>query len=290
MSKKLKSLDALDIPNSGFDQIDEELDREKHFVEFMAYLVAGEYEALDNLFMERADLISSNKIKALKILNILAQKKELTETMIFPIKRNEILADGLAYELIEVYEEVVSRAGDFPKIDFYELQDLLPSIVIYYSDFILKQKLEDKYDEVFAKINDKSNFESLVDEQWVCQQDRLLALYYRRKGENEKAEQSLSTYRERFKFDPQKPIKIKTITPDLDYKVEEVFDHWSQIMDDCSKIQKEVGERAGIYEDTCFYFSCDDCCTKDYPVMSLSEYEYFKQWCKDIMWIWKNLK
>lgn len=277
--KKINSLESLPVTSSGLEELNHDFKRDLDYQNHLKQFLNKEYDSLDKFFQERPDLIDSIKTKALFLLNLIATKQKIKAFHISVSGFKPKLADDTAFALIELIKDL----GDDFAFDFYELKSLMPTIVIYYSDYLLKEKFYRTKDlnlleKVRGIIEDDLCFEELVDENLVSQKYRLRALYHRRLANDDKVEENILLYRTHFQVDISKKVSLTKLQA-------EKLPHWdplpagkffAEIYQQAASIQKEVLIRSGIYEDTCFYYQCTDCCKKDFPAVSLAEFLYIK--------------
>lgn len=288
MSEKKKSFELLIDQGSGYDQLIHLSNREKRYQSFLNLFLLGEHKNLEEKFFERPDFIDSAEIKALWVLNLLLLGHDLDEKKVFPFKWNEKVADEIARELVKSYQifykyiEPLKENKSFQEIDLYAFRSFLPTIVIYYSDFILREQIESKYEKLNQILHDPKAFDDLVYEERICQRYRLQAFYYRRIGDEKKADIALVEYRKR--FEPHKleqESEIIGITNIQAYPAKEILNHWHEILEESDQKQKEVLALSGVLADTCFQSKCADCCKYDFPTVSYTEFKYITQWLQD---------
>ena len=277
--QNIKSLDLLPCRNSGLDELLHEEQINKDYLHYLGQFLRSKHQELHEYLEANPHLISTSKIKALFLLNLLVLGQEIKPWHISIRQPNPVIVDSLAYELIELYALLTNNIV-LKSIDFYHYKILLPSIVIYYSDFLLKNSSGEALNEVYKVISDAGNFTILVDESLIAQQQRLLALYYRRIDNKQLAEQHQAKYREAFYPKTSQTIKLNKIAPEKFYSAQEVLPNLSAIYQEVKTIQAEVLIRSGVYEDTCSYFGCSDCCKKDFPTVSLTEFLHILEWIK----------
>jgi len=296
--QKINSLETLPVSSSGLDELNQDFKRDLDYQNYLKQFLNGDNESLDKFFQENPHLIDSIKTKALFLLNLITTKQKVMPFHISVSGFKPKLADNSAFELINLVKEL-----DY-EYDFYELKNVLPTIVIYYSDYLLKEKYfktQDKalLERVRAVIEDDSCFDDLVDEDLIAQKYRLRALYHRRchsegvkrlknpmhqdylstgsfANAQDDVEKNLLLYRKHFKPDLTKKVHLNTILPSRNYEADQVLDNLADIYKEVTDIQEEVLVRSGVYEDTCFYYQCSDCCKKDFPTVSLVEFLYIK--------------
>jgi Fe-S-cluster containining protein len=287
--KKIKSLDSLPVSSSGLDELNQEFSRELACEKYLKQLINGDNEALNNFFQENPHLVDSIKTKAVFLLNLILLGQEVKPYHISVTGLKPKLADDSAWELVNLLKNLEQEIS----FDFYELRGVMPTIVIYYSDFLLKEnffktKNTDILVSVKAVIEDDSCFDDLIDENLIAQKYRLRALYHRRLADyepqaklssHEEAERNILLYRKKFQPDLSKKIILNKLSfeakqPHLVPAPEEDF--FEKIYKEAAELQEEVLIRSGVYKDTCFYFQCSDCCKKDFPTVSLAEFLYIK--------------
>ncbi len=260
---------------SGYDEINREALSDKNYIKFLHLLLTGANAQLNNYLQEHPHLLDTAKHKALFLLNLIVLKQNLQPYHISVREPNPRIVDELAYQLTELYKNIVS-IFKFQEINFYQYKDLMPTIVIYWSDVILREHQDPLIEQVYTELSNDNNFISLVDDNLRAQQYRLLALYYRRQGDDNKAEEQMVKYRESFTPSSGTNYPLNKISPVQSYPAKQVLEHLSEIYKEVSEIQEEVLTRSGVYTDTCFYYQCTDCCKKDFPVVSLTEFLHIK--------------
>lgn len=280
------SLDSLPVSSSGLDELNQEFANDLQYKEYLEDFRAGKNQELDKFFQEHPHLIDSIQVKALFLLNLLATGQKILSFNISVRGSNTELADDCAYHLTELVKDLDSE------IDLYQTKEVLPTIVIYFSDYLLKDKFYRTKDlkvleQAQKVIFDDALFEGLVDADLIAQKYRLRALYYRRvchceelatKQSMQKSEDNIVLYRKHFKPDLSKKINLNKLVPEKSNT--EVFDRdvtfLEKLYQEAAELQSEALIRSGVFEDTCFYFQCSDCCKKDFPTVSLTEFLYIK--------------
>lgn|GEM_PF-5763024 len=287
--KKIKSLDLLKCSNSGLEALLDQTNSELNFKRFFQILLLGNYKDLEKEFHISPDLINTPQIKALYLLNLIVQEVPLKPQHISMRPAQEFILDALAYELIEVFKMLKTHNHSL-EVNFYQYLKVLPSLVIYYSDYLLKDSYWEHREssEALSSILkrvwdylDNSDCWKFMNEDLNSQRHRLTALYYRRSMNKTSAEEALVKYRECFTPDLQAKIKINKLDISKNYSGHQVLENIPSIYTEISSIHSEIMTRTGIDSDSCFYYSCNDCCTKDFPTVSLLEFLYIKNWFKD---------
>jgi len=292
---KLLSLDLLPASDSGLQKILDSENSSRNFHKYLSLFLTAKNQELNNILMENPQLQDSIEIKALFLLNLLALKQSLKPYHISIRKLELTWTDSIAYSLVDLYKAIqknikVDNLTNLFNVNFYDYLPLLPTLVIYYSDFLLKdfywQNIDNKatqkqiLERVWTFIDDEKFFADLIDDNLVAQRYRLLALYYRRLDKSELAEKALTEYRQKYKLDSSKAIKLEKLTTGIAFQKEQMLDNLTSVYQAVSAVQNEIVDRAGIYRDTCFYYHCSDCCKKDFPTVSLTEFLHILQWIK----------
>lgn len=287
MTENIEALDSLNIANSGLDQILNDEEYQRLYIKNLGLFLTEKNQELSNFFKERPDLINNTKTKALVLINKLKLGERLA-AMDISLLPKPVLADSYASKLIKLYADL-RRNIIFEEINFYQFKNIMPSIVIYFSDYLLKEayfnstddQKQEILDKVFMEITEPKNFESLHDEDLKAQQSRLLALYHRRQGNQGKALEHINNYRKAYIPDTKRPVELIKIQGKESYRKEDVLKNLGDIYQEVKDIQEEVLTRTGVYENTCFYFKCADCCQKDFPTVSLTEFLHIKNWLEE---------
>jgi len=284
--KKIKSLDLLNCTGSGLGELLGQVNSELNFKRFFQILLLGNYQDLEKQFNKSPDLIDTPKIKALFLLNLILQGIPLKHHHISMRPSQEFILDALAYELIEVFKMLKAHKHSL-EVNFYKYLEVLPSLVIYYSDYLLKdsywgnqessEALNSILEMVWVYLDD-INCWKFMNQDLNSQRHRLTALFHRRSMNKELAENALVKYREQFTPDLQAKIKINSIDLTQKFSGIQVLENIENIYNEIASIQSEIMTRTGIDLDSCFYYSCNDCCAKDFPTVSLLEFLYIKNW------------
>lgn len=266
---------------------------ENHYLEFLNYIIFERFSELAKLMEEKPESVNTLQAKSIRIINRLIQKEEVSFSFIFPFVENRdfesnqslrFLSRNLSKEVIFQYQILFQNIKNlrdkesFSEVDFYSLKQVLPDIVIFYSDFILKNKIEKKYDDLVKNLSKFLNYEKYEINPEIY---RLLAFYYRRVNDQNKAEKMMIQYRSHFKPDLEKKAVINSYGNQIGVKPSETLNSWQSILEECNKLQDEVLIKSGVYKNTCEYFKCTDCCTYTFPVMSLTEFLHLKKWLKE---------
>ena len=285
---RLKSLDALKTHDSGYQDIFYKKSQKDRFNKYLSRYLQGKSLSLHDELINRPDLMDSLDIKSLFILNALTYEIHLEEKNLFAIKRNEFIANSLAKKLIDIYTKIYKYVQldeeldkRFKNIDFYTIVNLLPTVIVYYTDFILVNQLEELYPKAFEILSNKNLFDNLQEESLKPERLRLLALYHRRNKDLGKADDVMLEYREQYLPDLTKKVNLKKLPNKHTYPPSEVVNNLGVLYQEIKDIQVEVCDLTGVNEDTCFYYNCSECCHNDYPVLYYSEYKYLVQKLKE---------
>lgn len=316
MEEKRESLESIKPADSGLIHFDnkkfefelKELEEAKSiksynlcFYKLYGLLLRGKYEDFISIISNDPSLVASIEIKALIILEKILTDKEILEKDIFPfasaglITRKKIsdkIARDLTWLIKASYHYSSSFLAKFPELQskIWNLAKLIPEIVWHYSLFLLEENLQDYINLIPQKLSElKISRENLLDPDELEKSKKLekiwevflLGLYYRRIGDQSKAEEKLVEYREAFDPEILKPVQIESFGNESFYKPEDILANWSKVLTEIDKIQQEVELLAGLENQTCAYFKCSDCCSNTFPVMSLTEFKYLENWLKE---------
>lgn len=141
MSKKnhkLESLELLESIDSGYRELEQDYNSNKNYFGFLVLLVNGKYQQLNDLLMENPHQVDTVKCKALFLLNLILNKQKIIPMHISIRKARPELIDDLSYEMVELYKDLRSLI-EFPEINFYQQIEVLPNLVIYFSDYLLNE-------------------------------------------------------------------------------------------------------------------------------------------------------
>ena len=173
-------------------------------------------------------------------------------------------------------------------LNLFSLKKLIPDIVFYYAEYILKENIEESFDLTEQEL---LNFKFIdfcegvenIEERQNAEKIRLLAFFYRKKKNEALAEQYLLEYRKAMPADivTTLPPVIHTVKNARTFPSKLVLENWNEILNDCDEAQDKVIEYTGIYKDTCGYHKCEDCCNYTSPHMSLTEYKFMLNWIKE---------
>ncbi|MBT6842668.1 MAG: hypothetical protein HOA17_02585 [Candidatus Melainabacteria bacterium] len=283
-NNKLESLELLESTDSGYPELEQDYNSNKNYFGFLVLLVNGQYQKLNDLLMENPHQVDTVKCKALFLLHLILNKQKIVPMHISIRKARPELIDDVSYEMIELYKDLRSLI-EFPEINFYQQIEVLPNLVIYFSDYLLNEvSLRAEHSEAWQSrleemIFTDENFVKLVDDNLRAQQYRLRAQYYRRLDQMDKAEAELVKYRKN--FNPSPDYKLNKLATTKAFPSAAVLDNLATIYQEAVEVQEEVLLRSGIYQDTCFYYQCSDCCKKDFPSVSLTEFLFIKNSLSD---------
>lgn len=311
----MESLDLIKAESSGCQSFDrnkfkdyyqiciEEDKRYRHqyssaFRSFLQLLAFEKFEEFELKIQERPDLLAEKEIKALQSFVLLLSDKPLAENHFFSKSASNFtkkrLSQGMAKIIISIFSllknihfsEKIKRKLE--SLNLFSLKELIPDIVFYYAEYILKENIEESFDLTeqellnFKFIDFCEGIEN-IEERQNAEKIRLLAFFYRKKKNEALAEQYLLEYRKAMPADivTTLPPEIRTVKNARTFPSKLVLENWNEILNDCDEAQDKVIEYTGIYKDTCGYHKCEDCCNYTSPHMSLTEYKFMLNWIKE---------
>lgn len=311
MTTKLKSLELINPHESGLISFDRskfekilknEIEKRskptwasgtKDFIDLLSLLAFESFNEIETRLSERPDLEAQIEIKAIKILTGFFLGKDLKDYKLFYLNNpNSVTYQKITFKLasflIDLYDLLIKNLFNFSnekylQSNFYKLVDIVPPLKFIYSQYVLENKLSERYFELYeilkSEIEINDIYEQIFD--WELERLRLLAFYFRRIGDLDRAESYMCQFRESFRFKNEKSIEIKSIGNQNLFIKSELFDNWKNILEECDEIQNEIIQRAGLESNTCEYFNCADCCKNAFPVMSFTEFKYLENWLKE---------
>jgi Fe-S-cluster containining protein len=268
------------------------------FRSFLQLLAFEKFEEFELKIQERPDLLAEKEIKALQSFVLLLSDKPLTENHFFSKFASNFtkkrLSQGMAKVITNIFSllknirfsEKIQRKLE--SLNLFSLKELIPDIVFYYAEYILKENIEESFDLTeqellnFKFIDFCEGIEN-IEERQNAEKIRLLAFFYRKKKNEALAEKYLLEYRKSMPADivTTLPPEIRTVKNARTFPSKLVLENWNEILNDCDKAQDKVIEYTGIYKDTCGYHKCEDCCNYTSPHMSLTEYKFMLNWIKE---------
>jgi Fe-S-cluster containining protein len=311
----MESLDLIKAESSGCQSFDrnkfkdyyqiciEEDKRYKHqyssaFRSFLQLLAFEKFEEFELKIQERPDLLAEKEIKALQSFVLLLSDKPLTENHFFSKFTSNFTKKRLSHGMAKVIVSIFSLLKNIrfsektqrklESLNLFSLKELIPDIVFYYAEYILKENIEESFDLTeqellnFKFIDFCEGIEN-IEERQNAEKIRLLAFFYRKKKNEALAEQYLLEYRKAMPPDivTTLPPEIRTVKNARTFPSKLVLENWNEILNDCDEAQDKVIEYTGIYKDTCGYHKCEDCCNYTSPHMSLTEYKFMLNWIKE---------
>jgi len=233
-------------------------------------------EIIDN----HPELVASVEIKSLCLLNSLILSEPVNK---FFSRKNPDpeIASKLNHRLASSFMDLFSLISNntdtlenFNPACIIKLSDFLPEIKIYLALKIIYSKISAGELEALELINSYPA-QVLLDEQMKIFS---LIKYYKKTGNAELEEKYLQDYRKAFVPNPAKPVSLKLLANEFFYSPSETLNNWSNILEEIDRVQEQVILSAGLEKNTCSYFKCSDCCKFTFPVMSLTEFLYLKNW------------
>lgn len=294
---KLQSLEQINPRDSGLDNFDRSkfkdalkdyeesiLTREyaAEFIKYLGYFLKEDHSKIKEDLEIDPLLIASIEMKALKIINLLYMGEVIKEFDIFPFKARELIvrqkiARSIAIDIISLIEALNLFITGFSEkfstalIDkLLGLKSFLPDINFYLAIYILRSRKKDFYDLIKNNLPENEKEKAFL-ESWIA----------RLTGNHEEAETKLLEYRNI--FDPDANIKPKLKTEHISnfYSPETTLENWSSVLKETKDLQAKVEEDAGLFNNTCEYFGCSDCCSNTFPTMSYTEFKYMMAWVEE---------
>jgi len=294
--KKLQSLELIRPENSGVRDFSVSDYEEKlkalaskndlnpnysdDFFRIMGLLLRRDNKQISELIDNHPELVASVEIKSLCLLNSLILGEPVNK--FFSRKNPEPeIASKLNHRLASTFMDLLSLISN----NTDTLENFNPACIINFSDFLPEIKiylaLKIIYSEISAgKLDALELINSYQAEQLLDKQMKIFSLikYYKKTANAELEEKYLQEYRKIFVPNPAKPVSLKLLANEFFYSPSETLNNWSSILEEIDRVQEQIILSAGLEKNTCSYFKCSDCCKFTFPVMSLTEFLYLKNW------------
>ena len=250
------------------------------FFRILGLILKQNNKQISEIIDNHPELVASVEIKSLCLLNSLILSEPLNK---FFSRKNPDpeIASKLNHRLASSFMDLFSLISNntdtlenFNPACIIKLSDFLPEIKIYLALKIIYSKISAGKLEALELI-DSYPAQVLLDEQMKIYS---LIRYYKKNNNPELEEKYLQDYRRIFKTNPAKSVKIKLLANEFFYSPPETLSNWNRILEEIDRVQEEVILEAGLEKNTCSYFKCSDCCKFTFPVMSLTEFLYLKNW------------
>ncbi len=161
---------------------------------------------------------------------------------------------------------VVLLVDKFKQLDYFAI---LPFLPLYLAEFFIKANFLDRAKDILLSSSDP-------------EVHRLNAWILRIEGKNDLAENELLKYRKEAEFEAETSyfcqaisLKLPSKSPD---KVEEIFKNVDDAYKQAGDLIKEFDLEYGLNAMTCIETTCQDCCTKTFPLVTYTEYLYMRHW------------
>lgn len=161
---------------------------------------------------------------------------------------------------------VVLLLDRFKQLNYFVI---LPFLPLYLAELFIKTNLLDKAKEILKSSSDP-------------EVHRLNAWILRIEGKNDLAENELLKYRQEAIFEPETSyfchavsLKLPSSSPD---NVNEIFKNLDDAYRQAGDLIKEFDLEYGLNAMTCIETTCQDCCTKTFPLVTYTEYLYMRDW------------
>lgn len=242
-------------------------------------------EILDYLY-EDPSRISSNEIKALKFLAELKLGFKATSASL--IKRDAFYEYNKDLKFAEILIEISQRLK-ITDIDFFKYTENLPQLNYPWIKALIydpKQNLEKADFEEFLKRLDECQ-EKLENnygkdqeikthfEERVC---FLKILIYKNLANDNKTQEYLNQYFDLSFGQEEKISKLILISNELSFTADQLLSNLDKLYLETKEISSFIARNSLLTNDTCSSYACDDCCRYTSPPISLTEFEYIKNW------------
>lgn len=255
----------------------------------LCFFESNSYSELLDYLYEDPSRISSNEIRAIKFLSELRLGfKPSTGTLIkrenfYDYKKDLIFSENL----IAITNKLAITDIDFfqftkelPQLNYswikaqifnYRLHlscdDYLKFIEILENSFILVKQLYENDEEVYSHYEERVLY--------------LKALIYKKTGDIDQAKKNIGQYLEK-SFNLEEKISKLVLIANLElFSADELLSKMKITYGEVSEISSFISDTSLLSKDTCSAYACDDCCRYTYPSLSLTEFEYIKNWASE---------
>lgn len=249
----------------------------------------SQYSGLLDYLYEDPSRISSNDIKAIKFLTEFKLGfKPITGAL---IKRDNFYDYKKDLLFSEVLVGMALRL-EVNNIDFFDYSDKLPQLnYSWIRAQLFNPRTTLSKDELLSFIEKINNSFSSVKELFENDkevishyEERVLylnALLHKKQGDVENATKFINQYLEKsFSLD-EKISKLVLISNQELFSADELLSQMKISYGEVSEISSFISDTSLLTQDTCGAYACDDCCKYTYPSLSLTEFEYIKNWAKE---------
>ena len=106
----------------------------------------------------------------------------------------------------------------------------------------------------------------------------LKVLIYKKLDDEKNTNKYLEKYLDKSFSTEEKISKLVLIANNEQFKADEVLSNMKIIFGEASAINNFINDTSLLTNDTCGAYGCDDCCRYTYPSLTLTEFEYIKNW------------
>lgn len=232
------------------------------------------FELIDQLKQDPS-LENSLEIRALKIISKMASKSPIQiEDFIANNLNNlrELIAYPLSKNILNFYKQLQENTEDFPELDFWALRDIFVEIIFYY----LLDQLHKKEKNLLDKIEFYQNSSGDLYRSYY-----LKFLHYRINQDLEAEEKFLKFY---LANSQDRSIALVSLATKAEAS------NYQDFLNAVDEKLSEIELYAGLFNKTCEYFECNDCCKFSHPSMGFAEYLHLKKWLEDTAYDTEALK
>jgi Fe-S-cluster containining protein len=242
-------------------------------------------ELLDYLY-EDPSRISSNQIRAIKFLaevklsfkpkigslikrdNFYDYKKDLifSETLLDQAK-------NLSCEDIDFF----AYTTELPQLNYSIIKSHLLDFKTVLDEDVLKEYLV-KLDQAIIDVKNAFENDSEVNLHFEERVLYLKALIYKELQESDNVKKNINLYLEKSLKLEEQISKLVLIANQEIFAPDEILSNMKILFGETSEINKFISDKSLLTDDTCGAYGCDDCCRYTYPSISLTEFEYIKNW------------
>ncbi|MDD9898199.1 MAG: hypothetical protein OXU45_04270, partial [Candidatus Melainabacteria bacterium] len=218
----------------------------------LALFSFGKFSELDQVLQEDPSLVASIEAKALKLLNDCCLGKKPSSKDLFPFQAPELhmrrkIGRKVSKLMLYYYQSISQNLSNFKDykewqaIDFWQLAQEIPEMRFVYAQHLLESnQLDSRLAEEIQLISQEEINDTEIRTELEFEQKYLESFYYRRLGDDAKAEQAKLDYFMLYKPDPEQSAEIRSYGNQKFFRAEQVLANWGKVLEEVDQIQQEV--------------------------------------------------
>jgi Fe-S-cluster containining protein len=255
----------------------------------LALFQSSAYSELLDYLYEDPSRISSFEIKSIKFLTEIKLGFKPSNSSFIKMENFYEYKKDLNFS--EALIETANKLGIFD-LDFFVYSNQIPQLVYStikarfyaYPISVTKDDLEDfllKLENSFEKVKEIFESDSEVVDHYEERVLYLKALIFKKLENHVDAKKNIELYFEKSFTLEEKISKLVLIANQKLFSGDEVLTNLKKLYLESTEISAFIADTSLLTSDTCGAYGCDDCCRYTYPSLSLTEFEYIKNWASE---------